>query len=67
MKTVSIELNDDLADWLVKMDSQKRNVLLRFLNNLEKETDWKKTFAKTAEQAAKQGLTEEKLNELLKK
>jgi len=67
MKTISIELNDDIADWLIRMDNQKRNSLLKILNTLEKETDWKKIFAKTAEQAAKQGLTEEQLNKLLKK
>lgn len=67
MKTVSIEVSDEVADGLVKMDRQKRNLLLKFVTDMEKDLDWRNVFAKTAEQAKKQGLTDDKLEKLLKK
>ena len=67
MKTVSIEVSDEIADRLLKMDGQKRNLLFKFIADLEKDVDWRKVFTTTAEQAKEQGLTEEGLDKLLEK
>lgn len=66
MKTITIELNDEVADKILAMDNAKRLLAFKFITDLEKKSDWKKLFAKTAEQAERQGLTDEKLSELLK-
>lgn len=67
MKTVSFELNDEIADWLMAMNAQKRALMLKFMVNIEKGSDWKKVFTKTSDQAEKQGLTTEELDNILKK
>ena len=59
MKTVLLELEDDIADWLLSMDTEKRSLFLKLMNELEKESDWKKVFIKTSDQAEKQGLNNE--------
>lgn len=66
MKTITIELNDEVADRFLSMDKAKRLLALKFITDLEGVNDWKKVFIKTAEQAKVQGLTEENLNDLLK-
>ncbi|MBY0436417.1 MAG: hypothetical protein K2U26_20165 [Cyclobacteriaceae bacterium] len=65
MKTITVELNDEVADRILAMDKAKQLLAFKFVSDLEKQEDWKTIFAKTAEQAKKQGLTDEKLNELL--
>ena len=67
MKIISLELTDDIADWLMGMDSRKRLLILKFMNSLERESDWKRLFVQTSDQAKKQGLTEDELNRILKK
>jgi hypothetical protein len=59
MKTVLLELEDDIADWLLSMDNVKRSLFLKLMNELEKESDCKKVFIKTSDQAEKQGLNNE--------
>jgi orotidine-5'-phosphate decarboxylase len=66
MKTITVELNDEDADLILAMDKAKQSLAFKFVSNLEKREDWKTVFTETAEQAKKQGLTEEKLNELLR-
>ena len=66
MKTITIELNDDVADRFLSMDKAKRLLAMKFITDLEKHSSWKELFLKTAEQAEKQGMTEEKLQDLLK-
>ncbi len=67
MKTISLEVNEDVAEKLLAMDSNKRSLFLKFFTDLAEKGNWKDLFIKTAEQAEKQGLNEEKLKELLKK
>ena len=65
MKTISLELNDEVAERLLAMDNLKRSIMLKLIT--DPDISWKELFIKTAENAEKQGLTEEKLHELLKK
>ena len=67
MKTISLELSEEVAERLLAMDNLKRSIMLKFITDPEIQTSWKELFIKTAENAEKQGLTEEKLQELLKK
>ncbi len=66
MKTITIELNDEVADKILSMDNAKRLLAFKFVTDLEKKNDWKRLFLKTAENAEKLGLTDEKLKDLLK-
>ena len=67
MKTISLELNEEVAERLLAMDDLKRSMMLKLITDMDIQTSWKELFIKTAENAEKQGLTEEKLQELLKK
>jgi hypothetical protein len=67
MKTITLELSEDVANRLLAMDDQKRSLMLKFITSMEARGQWKELFIKTAEQAAKQGLTEDILKDLLKK
>jgi len=65
MKTITIELNDEVANRILAMDKAKQLLVFKFVSDIEMRDDWKEVFLKTSEQAKKQGLTAEKLNELL--
>lgn len=69
MKTISLELEDDLADKFDQLSKDKRDVLLKIW--VERVISSSKSLSDllefSATQAEKQGITEEKLNELLKK
>ncbi len=67
MKTISLKLNEEVADKLLSMDDKKRSLILKFITDTDNQNSWKELFIRTAEQAEKQGLTEEKLRDLLKK
>ncbi len=66
MKTITIELNDEVADRFLSMDKAKRLLAMKFITDLEKQSNWKELFLKTASQAEKQGMTEARLKDLLK-
>ena len=67
MKTISLELNEEVAERLLAMDDLKRSLMLKLITDMDVQTRWKELFIRTAENAEKLGLTEEKLQELLKK
>jgi hypothetical protein len=67
MKTISLKLAEDVADKLLSMDDSKRSLILKFITDMDDRKSWKDLFNKTSEQAKKQGLTEEKLDQLLRK
>ena len=67
MKTITLEVNEDVAEKLLAMDSNKRSLFLKFFTDRVEKGNWKDLFIKTAKLAEKQGLNEEKLKELLKK
>ncbi len=67
MKTISLQLNEEVADRLLSMDDTKRSLILQFITDMDDKISWKELFVRTAEQAEKQGLTEAKLRDLLKK
>lgn len=65
MKTISLEVSEEVAEKLLAMDKEKRQLALKFITDLDKKTNWKELFIKTSNQAEKQGLTEKKLKHLL--
>jgi hypothetical protein len=67
MKTITLEVSDRVAERLLAMDDLKRAFILKLVTDIDVQKSWKELFIKTAENAEKQGLTEEKLRELLKK
>jgi hypothetical protein len=67
MKTISFEVNDELADKFNKMSKEKRDTLLKILlDRITSTTSLSDVLKFSALQAEQQGMTEEKLNELLK-
>lgn len=58
MKTISFEVSEDVAEKLLAMDNEKRQLALKFITDIDKKTSWKELFIKTSDQAKKQGLTE---------
>jgi hypothetical protein len=67
MKTITIDVSDSVAERLLAMDNVKRSLMLKLITDVDIQNSWKELFIKTAENAEKQGLTEEQLQELLKK
>ena len=65
MKTISLEVSEEVAEKLMAMDKDKRQLALKFITDIDKKTSWKELFIKTSDQAKKQGLTEKKLKDLL--
>ena len=65
MKTISLEVNEDVAEKLLAMDSNKRSLFLKFFTDMAEKGNWKDLFIKTAEQAEKRGLKEQELNKLM--
>jgi hypothetical protein len=53
-----------VAERLLAMGDLKRSMMLKLITDVDVQASWKELFIKTAENAAKQGLTEEKLQEL---
>jgi hypothetical protein len=64
---ISLDLNDEVAERLLAMYELKRSFMLKLITDVEVQMNWKDIFIRTAENAANLGLTEEKLQELLKK
>jgi hypothetical protein len=64
---ISLDLNEEVAERLLAMDELKRSFLLKLITDVDVQSSWKELFIRTAENAEKLGLTEEKLQELLKK
>lgn len=67
MKTITLQVSDPVAERLLAMDDLKRSFMLKLITDLDVQKNWKELFIKTADNAEKLGLTEEKLKELLKK
>jgi predicted metal-dependent phosphotriesterase family hydrolase len=67
MKTISLQLPDDIADKLLSVEDNKRALIFKFIIEMVEGNNWKDLFNKTSDQAKRQGLTEEKLDELLSK
>ena len=67
MKTISLDVNDELAERFNKMGKVKREALLKILvDRITSSTSLSDLLEFSALQAEKQGMTEEKLKELLK-
>ena len=67
MKTITIEVNDELADRFNKISKTKREGLLKILiDRTISSKSLSDLLEFTALQAQKQGMTEDKLKELLK-
>jgi len=68
MKTITLELEDNLADKLSRVSKEKRDMLLKIW--VERITSSSKSLSDLLEfsalQAHQQGMTDEKLKELLK-
>ena len=68
MKTLTIELEDELARKFNRVAKEKRDMLLKiWVERVTSSQSLSDLFEFTAEQAKRQGLTEERLTELLKK
>ena len=67
MKTITIELNDELAERFNRISKTKRKGLLKILiDRITSSTSMSDLLEFSALQAEKQGMTEEKLKELLR-
>ncbi len=67
MKTVKIELADDLAEKLNRVSKEKRDLLLKiWIDRITSSGSLSDLLEFSAIQAQKQGLTDEDLKELLK-
>ena len=67
MKTITIELNDELAERFNRISKNKREGLLKILiDRITSSTSMSDLLEFSALQAEKQGMTEEKLKELLR-
>ena len=67
MKTITLDVNDELAERFNKMGKVKREALLKILvDRITSSTSLSDLLEFSALQAEKQGMTDEKLKELLK-
>ncbi len=67
MKTITLDVNDELAERFNKMGKVKREALLNILvDRITSSKSLSDVLEYSASQAEKQGMTEEKLMELLK-
>ena len=67
MKTITLDVSDELAERFNKMSKMKREVLLKILlDRITSSASLSDLLEFSALQAEKQGITEEKLKELLK-
>ena len=68
MKTITLEVSDELADKFNNIEKIKREMMLRFLvDRMTDSTSLSDLLTFSATQAEQQGMTDELLKELLKK
>lgn len=67
MRTITLNVSDELADRFDKMNKEKREALLKILlDRITTSASLSDLMEFSALQAEKQGMTQEKLKELLK-
>lgn len=67
MKTISLQVSDEVADIINNMDDSRRNELMRSLENwVQPKRSLEEIMKDMSEQAERNGLTSEILDDLLK-